>query len=78
MKSPHKLPPNRQRQQRRLQGREYLFQDYPKFAPNYQRFAVFSQSPHHSHLQIYRRQYIYHQKWFRQVQVAFQSDQLII
>ncbi len=26
--SPHKLPPNRQRQQRRLQRCEYLFQDY--------------------------------------------------
>jgi hypothetical protein len=37
----HKLPPNRQRQQRRLQRCEYLFQDYPKFAPKCQRFAVF-------------------------------------
>ena len=40
--SPHKLSPNRQRQQRRLQRCEYLFQDYPKFAPNCQRFAVFN------------------------------------
>jgi hypothetical protein len=39
---PHKLPPNRQRQQRRLQRCEYLFQDYPKFALNCQRFAVFN------------------------------------